>query len=175
MPANTFDSLMKSLDPELIVVTTAEAGEQAGCLVGFHCQSSMQPQRYAVWLSKANHTFRVAQRSTHLAIHFLTSLDHELAQRFGTLTGDRTDKFAGLPLTTGPGDVPILADCPNWLAVRRLTMLDEGGDHVCVVTEPLQASSGGPFRALRLSNAGHLPPGHASWERPDPPTERAAP
>jgi flavin reductase (DIM6/NTAB) family NADH-FMN oxidoreductase RutF len=174
MPADAFAAIMQSRDADLIVVTTAEAGERAGCLVGFHTQSSMGPERYCVWLSKANHTYRVAQRSTHLAIHFLTAADRGLAERFGTLTGDRTDKFAGLAVAPGPAGVPVLADCPHWLAVRRTALLDEGGDHACVITEPLAAHSGGPFRPLRLSDVGHLVPGHGSTERPDPPTERAA-
>jgi flavin reductase (DIM6/NTAB) family NADH-FMN oxidoreductase RutF len=169
-----FDAIMTSRDADLIVVTTAEAGEQAGCLVGFHAQSSMDPQRYCVWLSKANHTYRVAQRSTHLAIHFLTARDLALAERFGTLTGDRADKFAGLNVSPGPGGVPVLRACPNWLTVERTTLLDEGGDHVCVVTQPLTAHYGGPFQPLRVSSVGHLVPGHGSAERPDPPTERAA-
>jgi len=175
MTADAFAAIMSSLDARLIVVTTAEAQEQGGCLVGFHSQSSIDPERYCVWLSKANHTYRVALRSTHLAIHFLTSGDLSLAELFGTLTGDSVDKFAGLAVRPGPGGVPVLEDCPNWLVVRRIALLDEGGDHVCVVTEPVAAHAGGPFQSLRLSQAGHLVPGHESRERPGPPTERAGP
>jgi flavin reductase (DIM6/NTAB) family NADH-FMN oxidoreductase RutF len=174
MTADAFDAIMRSRDAELIIVTAAEAGERAGCLVGFHSQSSMGPQRYCVWLSKANHTYRVALHATHLAIHFLTTADRGLAERFGTLTGDRADKFAGLAVTPGPGGAPLLAACPNRLTVRPTALLDEGGDHVCVITEPVAAQSGGPFRPLRVSDVGHLVPGHGSTERPDPPTERAA-
>jgi hypothetical protein len=67
----------------------------------------------------------------------------------------------------------VLQQCPNWLAVRRTVLLDEGGDHVGVVTEPVTAHSGGKFDQLRLSQAAHLMPGHGHQERPDPPTERA--
>jgi flavin reductase (DIM6/NTAB) family NADH-FMN oxidoreductase RutF len=175
MSDDAFGILMSALDNPLIVVTTAEAGERAGCLVGFHAQSSIDPERYCLWLSKANHTYRVALRSSHLAIHFLSEDDLPLAERFGTQTGDTVDKFAGLPVITGAGDVPVLADCPNWLVARRHALLDEGGDHVCVVTEPVAGHSGGRFEPLRLSRAGHLTPGHGARERHDPPTERAAP
>jgi flavin reductase (DIM6/NTAB) family NADH-FMN oxidoreductase RutF len=175
MTDNALHAITTSLDAPLIVVTAAEGRERAGCLVGFHAQSSIDPQRYCVWLSKANYTYRLAQRSTHLAIHFLTALDLPLAERFGTLTGDITDKFAGLPVSRGPGGVPLLDQCPHWLAVRRTALLDEGGDHVCVITEPVNMHSSGPFEPLRLSRAGHLVPGHGSAERPGPPTERAAP
>jgi flavin reductase (DIM6/NTAB) family NADH-FMN oxidoreductase RutF len=165
---------MSELDPALIVVTTAVGDERAGCLVGFHAQSSIEPPRYCVWLSKANHTYRVALRSTHLAVHYLTSDDMSLAKRFGTLTGDTTDKFEGLPWVAGPGGVPILTDCPNRLTVKRIALLDEGGDHVCVVTQSLSTEYGGPFEPLRLSQASHLQPGHEAEERHNPPTERAS-
>jgi flavin reductase (DIM6/NTAB) family NADH-FMN oxidoreductase RutF len=168
-----FSTIMASVDARLIVVTAAVDGERAGCLVGFHTQSSIDPERYCVWLSKANHTYRVAVRSTHLGVHFLTVDDRQLAERFGTLTGDTTDKFAGLPVTRGPHAVPVLGECPNRLVVRRIALLDEGGDHVCLITEPVTAHSGGPFTALRLSDVQHLVPGHDNDERSGPPTERA--
>ena len=174
MADDPFGAIASSLDTPLIVVTAAEGREQAGCLVGFHCQASIEPLRYCVWLSKANHTYRVALRSSHLAIHFLTAADLPLAERFGTLTGDRVDKFAGLPTRPGPGGVPVLEQCPHWLVARRTTLLDEGGDHVCAVSEPVAARTGGPFQPLRLSQAAHLEPGHGTEERHSPPTERAA-
>ena len=175
MPPDTFAGIMSCLNNALIVVTTAEGHERAGCLVGFHAQSSMDPGRYAVWLSKANYTYRVALRATHLGIGFLTSADRSLAERFGTLTGDNTDKFAGLRVSPGAGGVPVLEDIPHWVTLRRIALLDEGGDHVCVTGEPVDAGSSGPFEPLRLSDVGHLQPGHGPRERPGPPTERAAP
>ena len=175
MSPDPFDDIMSCLDNALIVVTTAEGHERAGCLVGFHAQSSMDPGRYALSLSKANYTYRVALRATHLGIGFLTSADPLLAERFGTLTGDKTDKFAGLRTSLGAGGVPVLEDIPHWVILRRIALLDEGGDHVCVTGEPVAAGSSGPFEPLRLSHVGHLRPGHGPRERPGPPTERAAP
>ena len=40
-------------------------------------------------------------------------------------------------------------------------------------TTPSQTA--GPFRLLRISQAGHLKAGHGAGERPEPPTELAAP
>lgn len=179
MDTDAFDTIMSSLDSPLMVVTAvAEAdgpdGERAGCLVGFHSQSSIGPGRYSVWLSKANHTYRVALRSSHLGLHFLTRDDLPLAEHFGTLTGDDIDKFDGMRVEKGVGGVPILLDCSNRIVVRRTTLLDEGGDHVCFATEPIEATAGEPFIPLRLSDAEHLTPGHEAEERHAPPTERAA-
>ena len=40
-------------------------------MVGFHSQCSVDPGRFAVWLSKANHTYGVALRAEVFAVHFL--------------------------------------------------------------------------------------------------------
>lgn len=168
-----FDVLMASLDAPMAIVTAAAGTERAGCLIGFHTQCSIHPARIAVWLSKANHTNRVALMSSHLGIHLLTEEDRDLACLFGTLSGDDVDKFEHCQSDVGPEGVPILRRCPNRLVVRRTALLDEGGDHVCVVTEPIQAAAAGPFRPLRLSHVNDLEPGHTVDERPSPTTERA--
>lgn len=175
MTDDNFGSLASSLDAPLIVVTAAAGQQRAGCLVGFHSQSSIEPLRYCVWLSKANHTYRVALHSTHLALHFLTSSDLTLAEWFGTRTGDNIDKFATAHAWTGPGGVPVLESGEHWLVGRRTALVDDGGDHVCIMTEPVAMHAGGPFRPLRLSQAAHIEPGHGNEERPRPLTERAAP
>lgn len=168
------DRLLEPLDPPMAVVTAAlPDGERAGCLVGFHCQASIEPVRYAVWLSKANHTFRVAVHSTHLGVHLLASTDADLAERFGTLSGDEADKFAGLEVDTAEGGVPMLPGCADRFLGRRTALLDEGGDHVCVVLEPVRAWSGTDHQPLRLAAVAHLDPGHGSDERDGPATGRA--
>ena len=174
MDHDAFDSIMASLDAPMAVVTAAAGDERAGCLVGFHAQSSIDPGRYCIWLSKANHTYRVGLLTTHYGIHLLTRDDGALAEWFGTVSGDRVDKFAGIGTIDGPEGVPLLVACPHRLVVRRTVLVDEGGDHVCVVTEPVAAESPGRFTPLRLSDVSHLAPGHEAGERPRPPTERAA-
>ena len=165
MSNDSFETLMAAVDPPLIVVTTAAEDEQAGCLVGFHVQSSITPQHYCVWLSKANHTYRVGLRAKHFAVHFLTADDLEIAERFGTLTGEDTDKFEGLDVEPDEHGVPLLKACPNRLSLERLSMLDDGSDHVCLTTRVLAARSAKSFEPLRVSRAVHLVPGHESEER----------
>jgi flavin reductase (DIM6/NTAB) family NADH-FMN oxidoreductase RutF len=174
MSSDAFDALAAGTDPAMLVVTTADGEERGGCLVGFHCQSSIDPPRYSVWLSKANHTYRLALRATHLGLHFLDEEDHALAEHFGTLTGDDVDKLAGIGVEPGPHGVPLLAEVPARLVVRRLALLDEGGDHVCLTTEPVRVDGRPPAAPLRLSACNGLTPGHSNEERHSPPTERAA-
>ena len=165
MSKDAFDRLMASTDPPLIVVTTVAEDERAGCLVGFHAQSSIDPQHYCVWLSKANHTYRVALRAKHFAVHFLTAADLPVAERFGTLSGEDTDKFAGLDVDVDEHGVPLVLACPNRISLERIAMLDDGSDHVCLTTRVSSAEGRPSFEPLRVSNAAHLTPGHESDER----------
>lgn len=163
MGSDAFGDLMGRVDPPLIVVTTASGGEYAGCLVGFHSQSSIDPDGYCVWLSKANHTYRIALGAERFAIHFLGADDLALAERFGCLTGEDTDKFAGLDVRVESG-VPTLA-LSHRLLVDRVALLDDGGDHVCLTTRVRSTYDAGAFVPLRVSDAAHLTPGHSSDER----------
>jgi len=172
MSTPAFETIVSSLDRPMVVVTTVADGERGGCLVGFHAQSSIEPARYSLWLSKANHTYRLALRATHLGIHFLRRDDLPLAELFGTLSGDQVDKLSLTDTETADDGLPLLVGCPNRMVVRRHALLDEGGDHVCTVTEVVDAHTAGPFEPLLLSHVQHLVPGHETQERPSPPTER---
>src|SRR3954453_15530186 len=104
----------------MAIVTTVSGGERAGCLIGFHAQCSIDPPRYVVWLSKANHTFRVALHAQHFAVHFLPEdIFEELPRLFGTVSGDDADKFARCSWDAGPGGVPLLRDLPHRFTAER--------------------------------------------------------
>jgi flavin reductase (DIM6/NTAB) family NADH-FMN oxidoreductase RutF len=165
MSDDAFGVLMASVDPPLIVLTTAAEGERAGCLVGFHAQSSISPQHYCVWLSKANHTYRVGLRASHFAVHFLTEEHFPIAERFGTLTGEDTDKFAGIEVEIDQNGIPLLTACPSRMSLERIAVLDDGSDHVCVTTRVVAAQANESFAPLRVSSATNLEPGHDSDER----------
>jgi flavin reductase (DIM6/NTAB) family NADH-FMN oxidoreductase RutF len=157
-----FDAWVAELDPAMVVVTTASPDERSGCLVGFHGQASIDPPRYAVWLSKANRTYRVLWAAEHVAVHLLDVGDRDLAELFGSETGDEIDKFARCDWEPGPDGVPLLVRCPHRFVGRRASLLDDGGDHVCLVLEPLEASTGDGIDPLRLSAVADLEPGHAA-------------
>jgi flavin reductase (DIM6/NTAB) family NADH-FMN oxidoreductase RutF len=137
-----FDDLAGRLDGGMVVVTTAAGDERAGCLVGFHTQCGMKPPRYAVWLSKANRTYRIGALADVFAVHFLRPRHRDLAALFGETTGDDVDKFERCEWTPGLAGVPLLADCPDRFVGWRTGLLDPGTDHVCFVLEPVEVSSG---------------------------------
>jgi len=160
MEPEPFDTLMASADPSMVVVTVAVDEERSGCLVGFHGQVGIDPLRYGVWISKVNHTYEPALAASHLAIHHLGVDDGDLARLFGTVTGDREDKFDRCRWEPGPHGVPLLSDCSHWMVGRWVAVLDANGDHACVVVEPVEVSARAPFEPLRLSRVIDLPPAH---------------
>jgi flavin reductase (DIM6/NTAB) family NADH-FMN oxidoreductase RutF len=156
---DAFDALIEASDPSMVVVAARAEGEVDACLVGFHTQCSIDPLRYAVWLSKANHTYHVAKRAGLLAVHWLPQGDLSLASRVGsvTLDGDRA-KMDALAWHVRP-DGAVELDGARGLFVGRVVGVHDDGDHVCFVLEPVDAH-GEQGAVLRFSEARRLDAGH---------------
>ena len=90
-----------------------------------------RPARFGVWLSKLNHTYRVAQAASTLVVHLLRDGDGDLAERFGGETGDEVDKFAGIDWQPGPDGCPVIQRL-DWFAGSIVDRVDTG-DHVAFV------------------------------------------
>ncbi len=160
-PLETFTALTRDLDYFMLVVTTAAGGERAGCLVGFSTQCSIDPPRFLVCLSDKNRTTRVAAEADALAVHFLPDTAGDLAELFGSHTGDQTDKFARCRWHPGPAGLPILNDCGRWFAGRVLERRTLG-DHVGYLLEPFAAARDDSTGTFAFHRARRLEPGHAA-------------
>ena len=143
----------------MMVVTASAAGERAGCLVGFATQCSINPPRFAVWISRKNHTFRIAEQATTLAVHFLSTDDRELATLFGGETGDEVDKFARCTWRDGPGGAPVLEGCARWFAGEVIERIPTE-DHVGFLLQPVRSESGPWSGQLGFQSAQTISPGH---------------
>ncbi|HEX2040896.1 MAG TPA: flavin reductase family protein [Acidimicrobiales bacterium] len=156
-----FDRIAGSVDYPMYVVTAASDDDRAGCLVGFTTQCSIDPPRFLACLSKANHTYRVAQRSPVLAVHLLAHDDKGSAELFGAETGDEVDKFARCSWSPGPDGVPLLDDAIAWFGGHILDRLDLG-DHVGFVLEPMPGVGGARDETAYYSfrQGRKLEPGH---------------
>ena len=155
-----FERLMGLLDYPMFVVTTSDGDQSAGCLIGFTSQISISPPRFLVGLSKRNHTYRVAQRADHLAVHLLARTDRDLARLFGGETGDHVDKFERCDWHSGPHRMPILTGAAGWFVGRVLNRFDVG-DHVGFLLEPVDGSAPHQLDALvAFSDVRDLDPGH---------------
>ncbi|CAO5259720.1 flavin reductase family protein [Frankia sp. AgKG'84/4] len=145
--------------PMAVVTTVAQGGERSGCLVGFHTQCSIEPPRYLVCISRANHTHRVARHADHLAVHLLDTAAEELATLFGEQTGDEIDKFARCAWWEGPFHLPILQQARAWFA-GPVRVRSEVGDHTAFVLEPVDGAAAGPFHQLGFQDVRDMRPGH---------------
>jgi flavin reductase (DIM6/NTAB) family NADH-FMN oxidoreductase RutF len=153
-----FHDLVGRLDYPMLVVTAAADGERSGCLVGFHTQCSLVPPRYLVCMSRINHTFGIAMRSTHLAVHVLDRSHYELGALFGEQTGDEVDKFASCRWHDMRG-VPVLDDVPGWFVGRVLDRVPLG-DHVGHLLEPVESHVGCELQQLGFQQVKTMKAGH---------------
>lgn len=158
----TFDDFVGLLDYPMFVVTTRADSANAGCLVGFATQSSIDPPTFLVGISRANHTFSVAQKATHLAVHVLGREHLALARLFGSETGETVNKFDRCQWHSGPQGLPILDAASAWfvgLVERRF----DTGDHVGHLLTPVSAGVRTPTHADELiayADVKELTPGH---------------
>ncbi|ORV45293.1 oxidoreductase [Mycolicibacter engbaekii] len=162
MGDESFQQLVSMLDYTMFVVTTRAHDETSGCLVGFATQTSIDPARFLVGISKRNHTFAVAAASEHLAVHVLARDDMELARLFGSQTGDDINKFEHCAWHRGPEGMPILDAAPGWFVGKTLRRIDLG-DHLGYLLEPVAAEA--ETRTpdlLSLADVVDLEPGHSA-------------
>ncbi|ORB29594.1 flavin oxygenase [Rhodococcus jostii RHA1] [Mycolicibacterium parafortuitum] len=155
-----FEGLVSLLDYPMFVVTTAVGDRRSGCLVGFTSQTSINPPRFLVGLSRNNHTFTVAQDAEYLAVQVLPHDALNVARLFGGTTGDTTDKFAECAWHEGPHGLPVLDDAAAWFAGRVVRRFDVG-DHVAHLLEPVDGSAPDELGDLiTFSDVRDIEPGH---------------
>ncbi|MGI8492100.1 MAG: flavin reductase family protein [Acidimicrobiales bacterium] len=157
---DAFHALVGGTDYPMFIVTVSDGNERAGCLVGFVTQTSIEPPRLLVCLSKANRTYRVSKGTQQLIVHFLADTDSELAALFGEETGDETDNFADCEWHAGPGGAPVLAAGRGWVAADILARVD-GGDHEALLVSPREVEVVAADRPqLSFHQVRDLQPGH---------------
>jgi len=154
-----FHRLVAGLDYPMYIVTAASEGEKGGCLVGFTTQCSIHPVRFVAYLSKKNHTYRVARQAAYLGVHLVGPDDQALAELFGHETGDRVDKLARCRWRPGPENVPILEGPADWF-VGRVTGTVDAGDHLGFLLEPVEGGAGAAPRGLGFQSLKGIEPGH---------------
>lgn len=159
--AEAFDAIADDLDYPMSIVTTINGRERAGCLVGFLAQCSIDPPLLMVWLSKQNHTTRVARAAESLLVHFPSEDERELAVLFGSETGDEMDKFARCRWKPGPQGLPLLSDCTRWVAGQIVERVDTG-DHVGHLIDLFDGSAGAWSGQLRFQSVKGVGPGHGA-------------
>ena len=154
-----FHELVSGIDYPMFIVTAANRGERAGCLVGFVTQASIRPPRLIVMLSKANRTYRVAQDADFLVVHFLHQGNHVLATLFGEQTGDEVDKFAACDWHEGPARQAVLLGTRGWV-IGTILARHDSGDHVAHLIDVTDAGTDFAGAQLSFHAVDDMQPGH---------------
>jgi flavin reductase (DIM6/NTAB) family NADH-FMN oxidoreductase RutF len=112
-----------------------------------------------VCISTVNHTYAVARAASVLAVHVLDPDQHDLAELFGSETGDEVDKFDQCEWRPGPHGVPLLVDCPRFM-VGEVLWQHSFGDHVGFLLEPVEVEAAGDTEGITLDDVTDVEPGH---------------
>jgi flavin reductase (DIM6/NTAB) family NADH-FMN oxidoreductase RutF len=153
-----FNAIVGNLEYPMFIVTARAGDERLGCLIGFATQTSIDPPRLAICLSRQNRTHRRGRDCAALAVHCVPADAPELAELFGGETGDEVDKFARCEWQDGPEGLPILERCERWFVGRVVDRLD-AGDHELFLLEPVAASAGRE-EDFTFHRAKRIEPGH---------------
>jgi flavin reductase (DIM6/NTAB) family NADH-FMN oxidoreductase RutF len=143
--------------PYYVVTVRAPDEEMSGCLAGFVTQCSIDPPNFLACVSRLNHTWGVAARSTAMGLHLLGADQVGLARLFGEETGDLVDKFADVDWRLGITGAPLLADVAVALEGTILGHFSTG-DHEAFI---LRASRAAPGPGHGLLTHRTSPPLHA--------------
>jgi flavin reductase (DIM6/NTAB) family NADH-FMN oxidoreductase RutF len=142
-----------------VVTVQAPDGATSGCLAGFVTQCSIEPPNFLVCISKVNHTYGVAQRSTAMGLHLLGTDQVDMARRFGEETGDLVDKFAGVDWRPGRYGAPLLTECAvslEGLVLGNFSL----GDHEAFLLCASGSAEGRHQGLLMYRAAPPFEPGH---------------
>ena len=114
-----------------IVTTRSAVGEDIGLTANSFNSVSLDPPMVLWSLSKTSSNLKGFAGSGHFAVHILAADQEATSNRFAKSS---PDKFAGIPIERGQGEVPLLDGCSARFECRT-RHLYEGGDHVIVVGE----------------------------------------
>jgi 3-hydroxy-9,10-secoandrosta-1,3,5(10)-triene-9,17-dione monooxygenase reductase component len=116
-----------------IITTRAEDGSPLGLTANSFNSVSLNPPLVLWSLAETSKSLPIFRTANHWAVHVLAADQEPLSARFAR-RGE--DKFSGLELDSGVGNVPLLRGCSARFQCRTAFQY-EGGDHVIFVGEVL--------------------------------------
>lgn len=138
-----------------VVTTRSPEGADVGLTVNSFNSVSLDPPMVLWSLVSTSGSLPAFLDNGHFAVHILSDRQEAMSSRFARRG---IDKFEGLEISRGHGDVPLLDDCSARFECRIASHY-EGGDHVILVGEvlnfeefgvpPLVYQSGGYALAVR--------------------------
>jgi 3-hydroxy-9,10-secoandrosta-1,3,5(10)-triene-9,17-dione monooxygenase reductase component len=117
-----------------IVTTRSATGEDIGLTANSFNSVSLDPPMVLWSLARKSLSLPAFLQSGYFAVHVLAANQEELSVTFATRGAD---KFAGLELKRGAGDIPLIPGC-SAVFQCRIAFNYEGGDHVIFVGEVVE-------------------------------------
>lgn len=134
--AATFRSALSRFASGVTVLTTHTVdGRDLGMTASAFASVSLTPPLVLVCVDHGATMASPLQEATHLAVHILRAGQDDLSRRFA---GEESDRFAGLAVTRGAGNLPLLEGALARLECR-ITERHPAGDHCIIVAEVLAA------------------------------------
>lgn len=137
MESNSFDATafrqaLGSFATGVTIITTrAPDGQPLGLTVNSFNSVSLNPPLVLWSMAETAMSLPIFREASHWAVHVLSSAQEDLSTRFATRSDD---KFDGLDLEQGVGDIPMLRGCTARFQCKTAFQY-EGGDHVIFVGE----------------------------------------
>lgn len=116
-----------------IITTRTTDGVPVGLTANSFNSVSLDPPMVLWSLAKTSRNLEVFKEAGHWAVHILAINQQPLSDRFAKSS---EDKFAGVQVQAGIGDIPLLSGCASRLQCKTLFQY-EGGDHIIFVGEVL--------------------------------------
>ncbi|TQI81241.1 flavin reductase (DIM6/NTAB) family NADH-FMN oxidoreductase RutF [Serratia fonticola] len=108
-----------------VVTAATEDGNRVGVTANSFNSVSLDPPLVLWSIDKRSGSYPVFEQASHFAINVLAADQIDLSNRFARPS---EDKFAGVEVETGAGDIPLLIDCAARFQCEKYQQVD-GGDH----------------------------------------------
>lgn len=129
-----FRSALGSFATGVTIVTTHDSeGGDVGLTANSFNSVSLDPPMVLWSLAKTSGSMPAFMANDHFAVHVLAAHQQPLSDQFSRRG---TDRFAGIEMTRGAGNVPLLDGCSARFQCRTAFRY-EGGDHTIFVGEVL--------------------------------------
>jgi 3-hydroxy-9,10-secoandrosta-1,3,5(10)-triene-9,17-dione monooxygenase reductase component len=120
------------------VVTARDAeGVDTGVTANSFNSVSLSPPMVLWSLSKNSSSLPAFAGTDYFAVHILAANQEQISNQFAK---SGIDRFAGIPISRGQGDVPLIDGCSARFSCRTAYRY-EGGDHIIIVGEVLAFDS----------------------------------
>jgi flavin reductase (DIM6/NTAB) family NADH-FMN oxidoreductase RutF len=121
-----------------VITTSTHGGRRLGLTANSFTSVSLEPPLVSWSLRRRSRLFDAFRRGGHFAVNVLATAQADLAARFA---GQTEDRFAGLDVQPGLGEVPLLAGCVAYFECATAGCHLEG-DHAILIGRVERFSTG---------------------------------